>query len=226
MKRRLSSSDMSAQAGFLGALFGTEDVGLTAPVVRVPAGQCVRRWFYRCCDCLSVVASETDVKYRDERGRERYGECGACGGRMEFMGETKRDRLVKHGFECPCDARCTHARGPSCDCRCGGANHGSGAVVPVTYDAGPVPRFQVEPQARYLGEQYRALVRQVQTAIDEKYGAIVARKCRGEYLGADEYRWYLRGAGLTRELHAGCELRTHQARNRRLRATLAEVTPC
>lgn len=44
MKRRLSSSDMSAQAGFLGALFGTEDVGLTAPVVRVPAGQCVRRW--------------------------------------------------------------------------------------------------------------------------------------------------------------------------------------
>lgn len=25
-----------------------------------------------------------------------------------------------------CGARCTSATGPSCDCRCGGANHGSG----------------------------------------------------------------------------------------------------
>jgi hypothetical protein len=27
--------------------------------------------------------------------------------------------------ECPCDGRCTGARGHSCDCSCGGANHGS-----------------------------------------------------------------------------------------------------
>lgn len=26
--------------------------------------------------------------------------------------------------ETPCDARCTGARGTSCDCQCGGANHG------------------------------------------------------------------------------------------------------
>jgi len=24
-----------------------------------------------------------------------------------------------------CDARCIHARGPNCDCSCGGANHGA-----------------------------------------------------------------------------------------------------
>jgi hypothetical protein len=24
-----------------------------------------------------------------------------------------------------CDARCTNATGPSCDCSCGGANHGA-----------------------------------------------------------------------------------------------------
>ncbi len=25
---------------------------------------------------------------------------------------------------CPCDRRCTHATGHSCECSCGGANHG------------------------------------------------------------------------------------------------------
>lgn len=27
--------------------------------------------------------------------------------------------------DCPCDGRCTSARGHSCECSCGGANHGS-----------------------------------------------------------------------------------------------------
>lgn len=30
---------------------------------------------------------------------------------------------------CPCDARCTGATGPNCDCSCSGANHGSHAVI-------------------------------------------------------------------------------------------------
>ena len=33
------------------------------------------------------------------------------------------------GRSCVCDARCTHARGPHCDCSCGGANHGAGLVM-------------------------------------------------------------------------------------------------
>lgn len=27
--------------------------------------------------------------------------------------------------DCPCDGRCTSAKGPNCDCSCGGANHGA-----------------------------------------------------------------------------------------------------
>ena len=27
--------------------------------------------------------------------------------------------------DCPCDPRCTGAHGPSCECSCGGANHGA-----------------------------------------------------------------------------------------------------
>ena len=30
----------------------------------------------------------------------------------------------KHRADVPCDARCTGARGPRCECSCGGANHG------------------------------------------------------------------------------------------------------
>lgn len=35
----------------------------------------------------------------------------------------------KHNPSRECDARCTDARGPSCSCSCGGANHGGGGVV-------------------------------------------------------------------------------------------------
>lgn len=30
-----------------------------------------------------------------------------------------------HKPEVPCDARCTNAKGPNCECSCGGANHGA-----------------------------------------------------------------------------------------------------
>jgi hypothetical protein len=31
--------------------------------------------------------------------------------------------------EVPCNARCTGARGPNCECQCGGKNHGAGNVM-------------------------------------------------------------------------------------------------
>ncbi|MET0263379.1 MAG: hypothetical protein ABW223_10810, partial [Rariglobus sp.] len=53
--------------------------------------------------------------------------CGVCAGALEPMGYVYR--AVKGGGDCPCDYRCTGALGPSCNCRCEGANHGSGLVV-------------------------------------------------------------------------------------------------
>lgn len=48
-------------------------------------------------------------------------ECGSalCGTRID-------GRVVD---TCPCDRRCTHAKGHSCECSCGGANHGSAYQV-------------------------------------------------------------------------------------------------
>jgi hypothetical protein len=58
---------------------------------------------------------------------------------MWHMGEVKGQRLVKKELLTPCDARCTNAEGPHCDCQCQGANHGSRALVQVVKDVGGVP---------------------------------------------------------------------------------------
>ena len=54
-----------------------------------------------------------------EYGGDPLGLCPKCGHCMTY------GVLVAHVVEDhACDARCTGARGPSCDCSCGGANHG------------------------------------------------------------------------------------------------------
>lgn len=61
--------------------------------------------------------------------------------RMGKIGPTRYGRLLTPEERAPCDGRCTNARGPNCDCRCGGVNHGSQRVVTVwrCADAGRVP---------------------------------------------------------------------------------------
>jgi hypothetical protein len=54
-------------------------------------------------------------------GDTEFGICSVCGHAMKYG-------ILKAFLrpECPCDARCTNARGHNCECSCGGANHGSG----------------------------------------------------------------------------------------------------
>src|SRR3990167_5830002 len=108
------------------------------------------RWFFRCSDCLSVVAADLDAM------PPRTADCGACDGfrTIEVMGRMKRTAipyLVTGG-----DARCTHARGPSCDCSCNGKNHGSGLLVEIEHTAG-IPRLRAvdSAKARAFAEEWR-----------------------------------------------------------------------
>jgi hypothetical protein len=121
----------------------------------------VNRWYVRCRDCLAVAAVEEDP---------HYGWLCGCGGELEIMGQVHRDRLVRPSYEVPCDGRCTGAVGPSCDCQCGGANHGSGRVVLVIRDAGAVPRLRAGDPA--VAEEWRAakaeLARAMKRAKDER----------------------------------------------------------
>lgn len=47
--------------------------------------------------------------------------CPTCSKPMKWN-YLKAVLVVEH----KCDARCTHARGGTCECSCGGANHGKG----------------------------------------------------------------------------------------------------
>lgn len=91
------------------------------------------RRFYKCGLCLGAFAVEGE--------RLPYNAECDCGGTLSGMGLVKRDRLTEGYIGTPCDHRCTMAAGPSCDCKCGGENHGSQALVIMTRDLGAVPRM-------------------------------------------------------------------------------------
>lgn len=133
------------------------------------------RAYYRCEDCLTIAAAEAVAELNCQ--------CGLCGGRVECMGLVRGERLVKSALECPCDGRCTSARGPNCDCHCGGKNHGSGLLVRVVRDVGPVPRFLMPPsrKAAAIAAEWRRGYAAVLAAIAE----YERRKRDGERIGGD-----------------------------------------
>lgn len=133
------------------------------------------RAYYRCEDCLTIAAAEALAELNCQ--------CGLCGGRVECMGLVRGERLVKSALECPCDHRCTGARGPRCDCPCGGKNHGSGLLVRVVRDVGPVPRFLMPPsrKAAAIAAEWRRGYAAVLAAIAE----YERRKRDGERIGGE-----------------------------------------
>ena len=178
------------------------------------------RYYIRCRACLAVGAVESDRI-------PAAGSCACGGGRIEVMGRVSHRRLVHDGAESPCDARCTNARGPSCDCSCGGVNHGSKALIAVTYDAGAVPRYELQPDTG-RAEEY-AIARAFAESRLERLNAgdIVARKLRGDYLAPGEFRAYLAIRRAHQAMRKIEGMRTHAGRLKSLRelgAKLSEAT--
>ena len=172
------------------------------------------RWFVRCVSCLSISCIEADRVPLGAR-------CGLCDGTMESMGRVEGDRLVKEHLLCPCDGRCTEARGPLCVCKCGGKNHGSGLLVVVTRDAGAVPRISPRGSvadlqvARLRAERFKAAEA---LANDTRYA--LERKRQASWLERSDFdRLRLLEARL-RELR---KARTPEKRERMARLILEEV---
>ena len=181
------------------------------------------RHYYRCVDCLSVAAADQETKYYDPAvNRFAYGFCGACGGRLEYMGHVHRERIYQTQYVCPCDARCTNAPGPNCSCRCGGKNHGSNLVVAVEVDAGGIPTLRIDPKAAAKGKAYRELLAAVDAAIEARFGRVIHAKRMGEYLTGGEYSQYCNGTWLIRKKYEAMALRSHAGRNKRLQAIIAD----
>lgn len=181
------------------------------------------RHCYRCIDCLTVVF--TDEKIADtwdkNRGNILVAECGACGGRMEYLGATTWNagtvRRIE-SWQCACDGRCTSATGPSCDCQCGGENHGTGRVVPVYRDQA-VPRVMAPADAVGKAAEYRGLVAEFKAAHDRKYGWINRKKAAGEWI--ENYDFYMDGQYSWKSFIKAKSIRTHAGRNKKLRALIA-----
>src|SRR5688572_9303883 len=170
----------------------------------------VNRWFTRCTTCLGVAAI-------DEPPTSEL-RCGICSGHLENMGRVERDRLINEHTAAICDDRCTSARGPICNCHCGGQHHGSHRVVRVVRDAGPVPTVTPSAgreQARINAAEYLA----VRGAALARLDVLLAKRQAG-YLPAAEYADLQR---VRAALRKGVEARTHAARLKALRAVVGYI---
>lgn len=173
----------------------------------------VNRWFIRCTTCLAVSAVDEHPNLGDWQ-------CGICAGSFENMGRVERDRLIHEHLASICDDRCTSARGPLCNCKCGGQHHGSHRVVRVVRDAGPVPTVTPSTgreQARLNAAEYVALREAARALLDP----LLTSKRRG-YLPAAEYD---RMRKLQAALRKAYEARTHAARVKGLRAVVGHIAP-
>lgn len=202
------------------ALLCAESAPVAAPVQARP------RHYYRCMDCLTVAATEEKLP----ENRQVYGParvdaaCDACGGGIEYMGVVVRE-TVQHvtGYRAICDGKCISARGPSCDCKCGGENHGSGMVVPVIETSG-IPRLGIKgPQAKLAGEIWRGLIARYKLAWKARYGYVVEQKNLGRYLDGSEFARYREAGQTTSRFYAIRDGRT-AARGRKLEALIAEIS--
>jgi hypothetical protein len=142
-------------------------------------------------------------------------QCGICSGPIENMGKVERDRLTHHHIGSPCDDRCTFARGPHCDCSCGGKNHGSKLTVVIVRDAGPVPIVPMPnpEKAKRIAAEYQEYRARALAILDNQ----LAAKRRGDFLPDGDFR---RLRAIQKALRKAHEARTHDARIKALRAAM------
>jgi len=174
----------------------------------------LKRYFYRCRDCLTVVANESEHPVKPAA-------CDACEGSIECLG-----RVVPSGKRAakstPCDYRCTNARGPNCDCVCGGRNHGSWADVRFNSST-PVPRLMIPKSAAEHSIQFWARCRDVEREWKQVYGEISDRM-GARYLDADDYKRYVAGVKVWNRYQYTKKLRSHAGRMKRLNSIINELT--
>ena len=102
--------------------------------------------YHKCHDCLTAFSSH----------ERKIDECD-CGGQVFYMGQVHGDQYVKMEDRSACDGRCTDACGPSCDCKCGGANHGTGKMVQTVVANGKIKVVDLSEQDIQRAEVYRKL---------------------------------------------------------------------
>ena len=151
------------------------------------------RNFYRCLYCCKVFALDgvAQEKTGAWNGMVLYKHhvmpyCDCGGGKwatekrssVEWMGKVQGNYVIKVEDRCPCDARCTHAMGPQCDCVCGGLNHGTQAMVKVVTNVQGVPQIvTTDLQDRLIAvAEFEEAAAEVKKIIDADPGVQNIRK--------------------------------------------------
>jgi len=125
------------------------------------------------------------------------------------MGVVQGDKYVKTENRPPCDGRCTHASGPHCDCMCGGANHGSGKLVPVVVKEGKICAVGLSEEDIERAQVYRQVRDAAQVVFDKKWGETYAKIQSRTWIDRPEYVGYINAS---RMLEKANGLRQHWPR--------------
>lgn len=202
------------------------------------------RAYWRCADCLSVYATDvpkppaaTDGRFfrgslnvaTDLHYLMRYAPiCAVCNRETQAMGAVTGSGRVELTVERQeCDAACQGAMGPTCDCKCLGANHGARwvakTVVLETRETHPVVSMN-DDQARERAAEYKAAKAAARAAINARYpdiDALLAKKAAGRWLESSEFNRMLSWRHEQAALNKASDLKTHKSRMARL-AKLAQ----
>lgn len=165
------------------------------------------RFFARCLRCLTVFAWESES--RRAPGTNETPSC-PCGSRAEFMGRCARNPMPPAADEVPCDSRCTAARGPNCDCSCGGRNHGKDVLAMI--EAGGAV-FEISAAAKRRADEYSDALQ----VIDGRLRELDAKREK-DLSHIEKFQRYR----LLSARHKAARARAHNARMKLLRSVLEQ----
>jgi len=171
----------------------------------------VSRWAVRCGDCLDVGFVTENPSYTPMH-------CASCGGPIEVMGRVGRSSLYRLETQSACNGSCTGARGPQCDCHCGGVNHGTHRTVTIRRELGAIPTVTLPDAAKSLvrATEFRATVAELQARL----APVRTRRYNRVWLSRPEFD-ALRGGETA--LAAAAAARTHVTRMKKLTAALTAL---
>ena len=141
---------------------------------------------------------------------------------MLFMGKIKGDRYIKTELKCDCDDRCTSARGPDCDCKCGGENHGKSleAYHKVILASGKIEVASNHDDCIDLGRAWQALATDGNAAYNAKYAKLLEMKKNGEWI---ERKAFLEMVDSVNEYHRICAMKMYKSREKKMREYIANM---
>lgn len=157
--------------------------------------------YYKCRDCLTAFTS-TEAKVQ---------EC-LCGGKIECMGKVTGIRYHKHEELVPCDARCTDAQGPSCNCQCGGEHHGTSRLVTVCTESGIIKVTALKNADKAIAQsiEFKAVYAEAEARLNTAYGETL-QSIKARVFVADK-ALYFEAVNAERALRHLKSMRVHKSR--------------